>query len=102
MMQFLEKLRKVWENRDIKLVTTEKRWNYLISKPNYQTAKFFTEQLLAIEMKKETEMLMNKPVYLWLSMLELIKILIYEFWTLQKMLKPISNNMNFQFPNQWN
>ena len=79
-MQFLEKLRKMWENRDIKLVTIEKRWNYLISKPNDQTAKFSTEQLLAIEMKKEAEMLINKAIHLWLSMLELIKILIYEFW----------------------
>ena len=64
---------------DIKLVTTERRRNYLVSEPNYHTTKFFTETLLAIEMKK-TEILMNKPVYLGLSILELSKILIYEFW----------------------
>ena len=29
---------------------------------------------------KETEILMNKPVYLGLSILELSRILIYEFW----------------------
>ena len=40
----------VSEHRGIKLVTTEK-WNYLVLEPNYQTTKFFTENLLAIEMK---------------------------------------------------
>ena len=54
-MQLLEKLWKMLENRQIliRLVTTEKRRNYLLSEPNYHTAKFFTENLLAIEMKKQ-------------------------------------------------
>ena len=47
--------RKTMENerkhRDIKLVTTERRRNYLVSEQNYHTTKFFTENLLAIEMK---------------------------------------------------
>ena len=30
--------------------------------------------------KKKTEILMNKPVYLGLSILKLSKILMYEFW----------------------
>ena len=38
--------------RDIELITAERRRNYLVSEPNYQTTKFFTESLLAIEMKK--------------------------------------------------
>ena len=38
--------------RDIKLVTTETRRNYLVSEPNHHTTKFFTEFLLAIKMKK--------------------------------------------------
>ena len=53
-MQFLEKtMENVRKHRDIKLVTTEIRTNYLVSEPNYQTTKFFTEDLLTIEMKKE-------------------------------------------------
>ena len=36
----------------IKPVTTERRRNYLESEPNYHTTKIFTEELLAIEMKK--------------------------------------------------
>ena len=54
-MQFLKKLWKLWENRDIKLVTTERRRKYLVSEPNYHTTKFFTEYLLAIELKKNRD-----------------------------------------------
>ena len=60
------------------LATTERRRNYLVSESNYHTTKFFTENILVTEMKK-TEILMNKPVYLWISILELSKILIYDF-----------------------
>ena len=69
----------VKKHRDIKLVTTEIRRNYLVSQPNFHIAKFFTEYLLAIEMEK-TQIRMNKPVYLELSVLELSKILMYESW----------------------
>ena len=65
------------KHRDIKLVTTERRRNYLISEPNYHSTNFFTEHLSAIEMKKTK---INKPFYLGLSILELSKILMYEFW----------------------
>ena len=40
------------KQRDIKLVTPERRRNYLVSEPKYHATKFFTENLLAIEMKK--------------------------------------------------
>ena len=53
--------------------------NYLVSEPNYHTTKFFTENLLAIEMRK-TQVVMNKPVYLGLSISDLIKTVMYEFW----------------------
>ena len=43
----------VRKHRDIKLVTTEARRNYLVSEPNYHTTKCFSENLLAIEMKKK-------------------------------------------------
>ena len=49
---FEKNMKNVREHRDIKLVTTERRRNYLVSEPNYHTTKFFTENLLAIEMKK--------------------------------------------------
>ena len=72
---FGKTLENVRKHRYIKLVSTEKIRNYLASEPNY---KFFTENRLPIEMEK-TEILMNKPVYLQLSILELSKILMYEF-----------------------
>ena len=72
-------MENVKKHRDIKLVTTEKGRNYLVSEPNYNSAKFFTENLLVIENGK-AQILKNKPVYLGLSILQLSKIVMYEFW----------------------
>ena len=49
------KLWKMLENRDIKLVTTERRRNYLLSESNYHTTKFFTENVLTIENEKNRD-----------------------------------------------
>ena len=76
---FGKTMENVRKDRNIKLVTTERRRNHLVSEPNYHTAKFFTGNLSAIETKK-TQIIMNKPVYLGLSILDLIKTLMYEFW----------------------
>ena len=76
---FGKTMENVRKHRDIKLVTTDMRRNRLVSEPNYHTTKWFSEKLLAIEMKK-TKVKMNKPVYLGLSILEIKKILMYEFW----------------------
>ena len=62
-----------------------------MSEPNYHTTKIFTENLLAIEIKK-TEILMNRPVYLGLSILGLSKILMYEFWY---------NDVNQKYKSRW-
>ena len=69
----------VRKHRDFKLVTTERRRNNLESEPNYHTTKFFAQYLLATEMKK-TKILMNKPVHLGRSILELSEKLTYKFW----------------------
>ena len=42
----------VKKHRDIKLITTYKRRNQLVSEPNYHQTKYFPEDLLAIEMKR--------------------------------------------------
>ena len=76
---FGKTMENVGKHRDMKLVTKEIKRNYLVSEPIYHTTKFFRENLLAIEMKN-TQMLMNKPASLGLSILELCKILMYEFW----------------------
>ena len=72
----LENLRK---HRDIKLVTTDKGRNQLVSESNYRTTRWCSEDLLAIEMKK-IKVKMNKPVYLELLILDISKILMYELW----------------------
>ena len=76
-------LEKTLENarkyRNIILVTTDKRKNQLVSEPNYHTTKWFSENLLAIEMRN-IKVKMNKPVYLGLSILYISKTLMYELW----------------------
>ena len=72
-------MENIRNHRDIKLVTTDKRRNQLVSEPNYHTTKWFSENLLPIEIKK-TKVKMNNPVYLGLSILEISKTLMYEFW----------------------
>ena len=75
---FGKTMENVRKHRDIKLVTTDEKRNKLVSEPNYQTIKQFSENLLAIEMKK-TKVKMNKPVYLGMSILDISKASMYEF-----------------------
>ena len=72
-------MENVRKHRDIKLVTTDEKRNKLVSEPNYHTTKRFSENLLAIEMKK-TKVKMNKPIYLGMSILDISKTLMYKFW----------------------
>ena len=72
-------MENVRKDRDIKLVTTDKRRNQLASEPNYHTTKYFPGNLMAIEMKK-IKVKMNKPIYLGMSILDISKTLMYEFW----------------------
>ena len=72
----MENIRK---HRDIKLVTTDKRRNKLVSEPKYHTINYISEDLSIIEMNR-TKVKMNKPIYLGLSILEISKLLMYEFW----------------------
>ena len=71
---FGKTMENVRKHRYIKLVTTVKRINQLVSEPNYHTTKWFSENLLAIEVKK-TKVKLNKPVQLGLSILEISKTL---------------------------
>ena len=49
---FPKTMENVIKYRDIKIVTTERRRNYLVLEPNFHTITFFTKSLLAIELKK--------------------------------------------------
>ena len=72
----MENIRK---HRNIKLVTADKKRNKLVSEPNYHTINYISEDLSIIEMNK-ARVKMNKPIYLGLSILDVSKILMYEFW----------------------
>ena len=77
---FKKTMKNVRKHRDIKLVTAEEeRISKLVSEASYHTTKYFSKNLLATEMKK-TKVKMNKPVYLGMSILDISKTLMYEFW----------------------
>ena len=77
---FGKTVENVRKHRDIELAATDKRRNQLASEPNYHTTKYFLENLMAIEMKNKTKVKMNKPIYLGMSILDIIETLMYEFW----------------------
>ena len=60
---FAKTMENVGKHKDIKLFTTGRRRNYLVSEPDDHNTMFFAENLLAIKMKKG-EILMNNLVYL--------------------------------------
>ena len=72
-------MENVKNHRDIKLATTDEKRNKLVSEPNCHTIKYFSENLLEIEMKK-TKVKINKSVYLGMSILDISKALMYKFW----------------------
>ena len=63
---------------DIKLVNDKKRAEKLSAKPNFNLCNIFSEDLVAVHMKK-TKLVFNKPVYLGMCILDLSKTLMYDF-----------------------
>ena len=72
----MENVGKHWY---IKLLTTNTRRKQLVSEPNYHTCKCFPEDIMAIKMRK-TKAYRNKPVYIGQVVLDISKVLMYEFW----------------------
>ena len=63
----------------VKLVNTEEKLRKLVSKPNLKSPpKILNENLVSVHMKK-TSLTMNKPIYLGMCILELSKIVMYDF-----------------------
>ena len=67
----MENIRK---HRNIKLVTTEEKYLHTVMKPNFKYGVLFGENLMG-----KIKVVMNKPVYLGQAVLDLSKILMYEF-----------------------
>ena len=76
---FGKTMENVRKYRDIRLVTTDKKRSKLVSEPNYHTINLISENLSIIETRRK-KVKMNKPIYLGLSILEVSKLLMYEFW----------------------
>ena len=75
---FIKTINNLNNPRDLKVIAIESRKNILISESSYDTTKVFSEYLLVIEVKR-TQMLINKSVYLALSILERSKMILYDF-----------------------
>ena len=63
---------------NVKLVDTGEQFKKLAAKPNYNGRVILDENLVSVHMKK-TSLMMNKPVYLGMCILDLSKILMYDF-----------------------
>ena len=77
----MENIRK---HRNIGLVTTEEKYLRTIMKPNFKSGVLFGENLMGCEMGK-IKVVMNKLVYLGKAILDLSKIVMYEFHGLEKL-----------------
>ena len=74
---------------NVKLVDAGEQFKKLAAKPNYNSRKIFNENLVSVHMKK-TSLTMNKPVYLGMSILDLSKIIMFDFH--YKYIKPKYRN----------
>ena len=63
---------------DVKLVNNREQAKMLSAKPNFKQCNIFSEDLVAIHMRKK-ELIFKKPVYLGMCILDLSKTLMYDF-----------------------
>ena len=71
----MENIRK---HKYVKLVTNEKAYLKQVMKPNFKSETCFSENLMVCEMGR-IKIVMKKPVYLGQAILNLSKIVMYEF-----------------------
>src|SRR5271163_4088743 len=71
-------MENVRNRQNIKLITEEKMLMKYLSKPGLINRKIFNENLVAVNMIRE-KLLLNKPIYVGFSILELSKNLMYDF-----------------------
>ena len=75
---FRKMMENIRKHRNIKLVTNEEKYLCTVMKPNFKSGVLFGENLMGCEMGK-IKVVMNKPVYLSQAILDLSKIVMYEF-----------------------
>ena len=75
---FGKTVENIRNHKDMKLVTSDKKYLKYVMKPNFKGGHPFSKHLFAVEMGK-TEIKINKSVYLRQAILDLSKMLMYEF-----------------------
>ena len=75
---FGKTMENIRNHKDMKLVTSDKKYFKYVMKPNFKDGHTFSKHLFAVEMGK-TQITMDKPVYLGQVILDLSKMLMYEF-----------------------
>jgi hypothetical protein len=75
---FGKTMENVRNHVDVKLRTSQKRAQRLFNKPNFKHSTTFNKDLIAVELKK-MEVLFNKPIAVGFCILELSKIIMYDF-----------------------
>ena len=76
---FGKTMENVKKHRDIKLVTTDEKRRKLVSEPNSSYDELHFRRFIN-NRNEENKVKMNKLIYLGLSVLEISKLLMYEFW----------------------
>ena len=71
---FGKTMENIRNRKDMKLVTSDKKYLKYVMKPTFKDGNPFPKRLFAVEMGK-TEIKMNKPVYLRQAILDLSKTL---------------------------
>ena len=75
---FRRTMENIRKRRNIKLVTTEKKYLRTVMRPHFKSGVLFGKNLMGCQMGK-IKVVMNKPVYLGQAILDLSKIVMYEF-----------------------
>jgi hypothetical protein len=75
---FGKTMENVRNHQDVKLVHNPKQFKKLTAKPNFKSFKIFTEDLTAVHMAKQ-DILLNKPTYVGMAILDISKTFMYEF-----------------------
>ena len=75
---FGKTMENIRRHRDIKLVNNKKEYLKTVMKPNFKSGTLLGENLMGCEMGK-IKVVMNKPAYLGQAILDLSKIIMYEF-----------------------
>ena len=64
---------------NVELVTSPERLRKVLAKPSLKSFKIFDENLAAVEVQK-TVLTLNRPIYVGMTILDLSKTLMYDFF----------------------